>query len=59
MDEGLMEGFAMEIATPGGTSPPPSSAKNDIKELTLGLDFCTHDLHKSNLGKLELNLKQV
>lgn len=54
-----MEGFAMETATPGGTSPPPSSAKNDIKELTLGLDFCTHDLHKSNLGKPESNLKQV
>jgi len=38
-------------------SPALTSAKNDIKELTLGLDFCTEDLHKSNLGKLESNLK--
>jgi len=54
-----MDGFAMETSTPDGSSPPPSSAKNDIKELTFGLDFCTHYLHKSNLGKLESNLKQT
>jgi hypothetical protein len=58
VNEDLMSGLDQETASAVvPLSPALTSAKNDIKELTLGLDFCTEDLHKSNLGKLESNLK--
>jgi hypothetical protein len=58
VNESLRGGVVRETASAVvPLSPALTSAKNDIKELTLGLDFCTEDLHKSNLGKLESNLK--